>query len=133
MLKPKSSQHTFTNKLKKFQQMLSACQKTDGNCLLDQESGADGTVHATKNHNNIRGVLRNTKKKNCVRPAIQNKLRGMLTSAIRLLHNNVHPHTAAHARPLLEHFNWELSNHPPYSPDLALSDYHLFTYLKNWL
>jgi hypothetical protein len=25
-----------------------------------------------------------------------------------------------------------LFDHPPYSPDLALSDYHLFTYLKNW-
>jgi histone-lysine N-methyltransferase SETMAR len=33
----------------------------------------------------------------------------------------------------MEHFNWELSDHPPYSPDLAESDYHLFTYLKNWL
>jgi hypothetical protein len=32
-------------------------------------------------------------------------------------------------------FNWELFDHPPYSPDLAPSDYHLFirTYLKNWL
>jgi hypothetical protein len=26
-----------------------------------------------------------------------------------------------------------LFDHPPYSPDLASSDYHLFTYLKNWL
>jgi histone-lysine N-methyltransferase SETMAR len=31
------------------------------------------------------------------------------------------------------HFNWELFDHPPYSPDLALSDYHLFMYQKNWL
>jgi hypothetical protein len=41
--------------------------------------------------------------------------------------------TAARTRPLLEHFKWVLSDHPPYSPDLAPSDYHLFTYLKNWL
>jgi hypothetical protein len=33
----------------------------------------------------------------------------------------------------LEHFNWELSDHPPYSPDFTPRDYHLFTYLKNWL
>jgi hypothetical protein len=33
----------------------------------------------------------------------------------------------------LEHFNWELSDHPPYSSDLAPSDYHLFTHLKNWV
>jgi histone-lysine N-methyltransferase SETMAR len=26
-----------------------------------------------------------------------------------------------------------LFDHPPYSPDLALSECHLFTYLKNWL
>jgi hypothetical protein len=32
----------------------------------------------------------------------------------------------------LEHFNWELSDHPPYIPDLAPSDYHLFTCPKNW-
>jgi hypothetical protein len=37
--------------------------------------------------------------------------------------------TAAHTRALLEHFNWKLFDHRPYSPDLAPSDYHL----KNWL
>jgi hypothetical protein len=26
-----------------------------------------------------------------------------------------------------------LFDHPPYSPDLSPSDYHLVTYLKNWL
>jgi hypothetical protein len=26
-----------------------------------------------------------------------------------------------------------LFDHTPYSPDLAPSDYHLFTYMKNWL
>jgi histone-lysine N-methyltransferase SETMAR len=50
-----------------------------------------------------------------------------------LFHDNERQHTAAHTRALLEHFNWELSDHLPHSPDLALSDYHLFTYLKNWL
>jgi hypothetical protein len=33
---------------------------------------------------------------------------------------------------LLEHSNWELFDHSPYSSDLGPSDYHLFTYLKNW-
>jgi transposase len=45
----------------------------------------------------------------------------------------VHLHTAAHTRALLEHFNWELFDRTPYSPDLVPSDCHLFTYLKNWL
>jgi hypothetical protein len=34
---------------------------------------------------------------------------------------------------LLQHFNWELFDHPLYSSDLGSSNYHLFTYLKNWL
>jgi hypothetical protein len=48
------------------------------------------------------------------------------------LHDNAHLHLAARTRALLEHFIWELFDHPPCSPDLALSDYILFTYLKNW-
>jgi histone-lysine N-methyltransferase SETMAR len=57
----------------------------------------------------------------------------MLTSSVVLLHANACPHAAACAQPLLEHFNWELFNHPHYSPDLAHNDYYLFTYLKDWL
>jgi hypothetical protein len=64
--------------------------------------------------------------------AIQNKTRGMLTSGLVFLYDNAHPHTATCTQALLKHFNWELSGHPPYSPDFVLSDYHLFTYLKNW-
>jgi hypothetical protein len=57
----------------------------------------------------------------------------MLTSGVAPLHDNAHLHTAAHTRALLEHFSWELFDHPPYSHDLALRDYHQFTYVKNWL
>ncbi|GBN28543.1 hypothetical protein AVEN_80322-1 [Araneus ventricosus] len=34
---------------------------------------------------------------------------------------------------LLERFKWDVSDHPPCSPDLATSDFHLFRELKNWL
>jgi hypothetical protein len=57
----------------------------------------------------------------------------MLTSGLVLLHDNSRPHTAARTPVLLEHFNWELFDHSPFSPYLAPSDYHLFIYLKNWL
>jgi transposase len=53
----------------------------------------------------------------------------MLTYGVVLLHDNARPHTAASTRALLEHFNWELFDHPPYSPDLVPSYYHL----KNWV
>jgi hypothetical protein len=64
--------------------------------------------------------------------AIQNKRRGMLKSSVVLL-QDVYSHTAACTRALLEHLNWELSDYTPYKPDLAPRDYHMFTYLKNWL
>jgi histone-lysine N-methyltransferase SETMAR len=70
-----------------------------------------------------------------LRRAIHKKRRGMLTFGVVLLYDNACPHTAARTLALLEHFNWELFDHPPDSPDLAPSDYHLVThtYLKNWL
>jgi histone-lysine N-methyltransferase SETMAR len=57
----------------------------------------------------------------------------MLASGVVLLHDNAPLHSAAHTQALLEHFKWELFDQPPFSPDLALSDYHLFMYLKKWL
>jgi histone-lysine N-methyltransferase SETMAR len=67
------------------------------------------------------------------RRAIQSKKRAMLTSGVVLLHDNASPHATARNRALLQHFNWELFDHPPYSPDLAPSAYDLLTNLKNWL
>jgi hypothetical protein len=49
--------HTHSpNKEKKFKQT-SACQKVDGNCFLGHEKNADGGIHATRDHSNIRGIL----------------------------------------------------------------------------
>jgi transposase len=50
-----------------------------------------------------------------------------------LLHETALPHTAARTRALLEHFNWELFDHPRYSPDIAPSYYRLLICLKNSL
>lgn len=44
--------------------------------------------------------------------AIQDKIRGMLTDGVVLLHDNGCPHTAARTQALLEHLNWELFDHP---------------------
>jgi hypothetical protein len=82
------------------------------------------TLYA-RGHNNFRRVLQNTKK---MSGAIQNTRRGKLTSCVVLLHDNARAHTVARNRALLKHFNWELFDHASHSPDLAPSDYHLFTY-----
>jgi lipopolysaccharide export system protein LptC len=50
----------------------------------------------------------------------------MLTTGI-LLHDNSMPHTVARTNDLIKLFNWEIFDHPSYSPDLAPSDYHLFS------
>ncbi|KAG5319822.1 MOS1T transposase, partial [Pseudoatta argentina] len=45
---------------------------------------------------------------------------------IIFLHNNARPHVAAPVKTYMETLNWEVLPHPPYSPDIAPSDYHLF-------
>jgi hypothetical protein len=71
--------------------------------------------------------------KKLLRLTIQNKSHGMLTASAMHLHDNACPHSAACTGALLEHFNWELFDHPQYSPDLTANNCHLFVYLKNWL
>lgn len=68
-----------------------------------------------------------------LRRAIQNKRRGMLTKGILLLHDNARPHTAVRTQELISSFGWNVLDHPPYSPDLAPSDFHLFRHLKEHL
>uniref|UniRef100_A0A1B6IVE1 Mos1 transposase HTH domain-containing protein n=1 Tax=Homalodisca liturata TaxID=320908 RepID=A0A1B6IVE1_9HEMI len=65
--------------------------------------------------------------------AIQNKRRGMLSSKVVLIHDNARPHCSARTKAELNSFKWQIFGHPPYSPDLAPSDYHLFPKLKVFL
>ena len=45
--------------------------------------------------------------------------------------DNARPQTSLVTRKKLLELGWELMPHPPYSPDLAPSDYHLFRSLQN--
>ena len=47
--------------------------------------------------------------------------------------DNVRPHVANKTVNKLRKFHWEFLKHPPYSPDLAPSDFHLFSPLKKFL
>jgi len=47
--------------------------------------------------------------------------------------DNARPHTSLVTRQKLMELGWELMLHPPYSPDLAPSDYYLFRSLQNYL
>lgn len=46
-------------------------------------------------------------------------------------HDNARPHTSMQTQKKLRELNWDLLIHPPYSPDLAPSDFHLFRSLQN--
>ena len=47
--------------------------------------------------------------------------------------DNARPHTSLLARQKLLELGWDIMPHPPYSPDLAPSDYYLFRSLQNFL
>ena len=59
--------------------------------------------------------------------------RGKVTKGVLFLHDNAPAHRALATQKKLAHLGFQYLNHPPYSPDLAPSDYHLFPGLKKQL
>jgi len=70
---------------------------------------------------------------NKMKPAIQLKCRGQLSKRVLLLHDNVCPHTAVRTVDTLHALKCEVLKHPPYSLELAPSDFHLFGPMKEHL
>ena len=61
-----------------------------------------------------------------LRVAIKEKRRGKLAADVLLLHDNAPVHKSRDAQAAIRECKFEQLNHPPYSPDLAPSDYYLF-------
>ena len=60
--------------------------------------------------------------------------RGKLSRGIDLLHGNARSHASRQTQVFLsEQFHWDIFEHPPYSPDLASSDFFLFSKMKEHL
>jgi transposase len=70
---------------------------------------------------------------NELKPAIRSKPWGLLSKRVLLLHDNACPHTAAHTVDTLRALKFEVLKHPPYGPDLAPSEFHLFEPMKEHL
>lgn len=64
---------------------------------------------------------------------IREKRPGLLKKKILYHHDNASVHTCRTAMQKLEELRFEIIDHPPYSPDLAPSDFHLFPNLKKFL
>lgn len=62
-----------------------------------------------------------------LRPALHNR------KGVVFHHDNARPHTALRTKQRLQELGYEVLPHPPYSPDLAPSDYHLFLSMQNFL
>ena len=56
---------------------------------------------------------------------------GKLSRGIGLVHDSARSHTARQTQALLrEQFQWDIFEHPEYSPDLAPSDFFLYPKMK---
>jgi len=62
---------------------------------------------------------------------LKEKRRGKVTKVVLFLHDNDLAHRALATQKKLAYLGFQCLDHPPYSPDLASSDYHLIPGLKN--
>jgi len=61
---------------------------------------------------------------------LKEKRRGKVTKVVLFSHDNAPSHWALATQKKLAYLGFHCLDHPPYSPDLAQSDYHLFPGLK---
>ena len=59
------------------------------------------------------------------------KGRGKVTNGVVFLHDIAPAHRPLATQKKLTYLSFQCFDHPPYSPDLAPSDYHLFPGLQN--
>jgi len=64
---------------------------------------------------------------------LKEKYCGKFTKGVLFLHNNAPAHWTLATQKKLAYLGFQCLDHPPYSPDLAPLDYHLFPGLKKQL
>lgn len=122
--------HTSSPVRKKFKTQASA-----GKVMLTVFWDAEGPVFCDylEEQRTINSQYYSDMLLNKVKPAMREKRRGSQRRGVILQQDNARPHTAQITRETIEKMGWEVLPHPPYSPDLAPSDFHLFGPLKEAL
>jgi len=64
---------------------------------------------------------------------LKEKRRGKVTNGVLFEHDNTPPHWALATQKKLAYLGFQCLDHPPYSPNLAPSDYHVFPGLEKQL
>jgi histone-lysine N-methyltransferase SETMAR len=65
-----------------------------------------------------------------IKDILREKRLGKVTKGVWFLHNNAPAYQALATQKKLAYLGFQYLYHPPHSPDLAPSDYHLFPGLK---
>ena len=65
-------------------------------------------------------------------PALRRKRWHLVVQNPIILNDNSRSHTAAAVMDHLCHWQWEILEHPLYSPDMSPCNYNLFAKVKNW-
>ena len=68
-----------------------------------------------------------------LRSAILEKRRGKVSHGVLLLHDNAPVHKSNVAQATIRQTSFTELNHTAYSPDIAPTDYHMFSHLKKFL
>ena len=123
----KEWRHTSTPKPKKFRTQPSAG-KVMLTLLWDERRVI--LEHHMPRGNTVTSATYADLLKNHLRPAINSRRRGHLSKGVLLQHDNARNHTARSTVATIQDLAFECLPHPPYSPDLAPSGFHVFGPLK---
>ena len=69
----------------------------------------------------------------CQLDQLNQRLNGRSRAQVVFLDDNAKPHRSRVANAKIQELGWDRLDHPPYSPDLAPSDFHLFRSLQHCL
>jgi histone-lysine N-methyltransferase SETMAR len=119
----KEWRHSSSPKLKKFH-----TQPSVGKVMLTLFWDGQGVIleHYMPRGNTVTSVTYADLLKNHLHPAIKSKRRGLLSTGVLLQHDNAQPHTACSNVATIQDLSFACLPHPPYSPDFAPSDFHVF-------